>query len=190
MKQGLSQALLRWLGWSIKGTIPNHGHFVIIVAPHTSNWDFPLGVLVQWSLGMNANFIGKHQLFRWPFGWFFRALGGFPVNRGEKNNLVNTAVDLLQTQDNFILALAPEGTRKPVSRWKTGFYHIANQAQVPIYCVGFDFSSKQIVIREPLSPSGDIVPEMNEILNFFRGIEGKYPQPVPNYQPTQDGKTP
>ncbi|WP_417344449.1 lysophospholipid acyltransferase family protein [Ferrimonas sp.] len=182
MRQSFSAWLLKRLGWTIEGEIPARGRYIVIVGPHTSNWDFPLGMLAQWALGMSANFIGKHQLFRWPTGWLFRALGGFPVNRGKQNNLVSTAVELFATQDNFILALAPEGTRKPVSRWKTGFYHIARQAQVPIYCAGLDFKERRVVIRPPLMAGENIVEDMNTILDFFRAIPGKYPQPVPRYE--------
>ncbi|SDI28592.1 1-acyl-sn-glycerol-3-phosphate acyltransferases [Ferrimonas sediminum] len=181
MTHRISAWLLKRLGWSIQGQIPATGRYIIIVGPHTSNWDFPIGILAQWALGMNANFIGKHQLFRWPLGWFFRALGGFPVNRGKQNNLVNTAIELFASQENFILALAPEGTRKPVNRWKTGFYHIAKQARVPIYCAGLDFKSKTVIIRAPLVPGNDMASDMNTILDFFRAIPGKYPQPVPRY---------
>lgn len=121
--------LCRWLlkisGWQIQGQLPSQAKYIVIVAPHTSNWDFIIGVLARGALNTRIHFLGKHQLFIPPWGWFFRAIGGSPVDRRKNNNLVDAAVQLFATQPDYKLALAPEGTRSPVTRWKCGFYHIA-----------------------------------------------------------------
>lgn len=177
--------LCRWLlnisGWQIEGQLPDCAKYIIIVAPHTSNWDFIVGVLARGALGTRIHFLGKHQLFIPPWGWFFRAIGGSPVDRRKNNNLVDTAVQLFESKADYKLALAPEGTRSPVKRWKYGFYHIASKAQVPITPVGLDFSRRTVIIRTPLQPSGDIATDMHDILSFYRTIKGRHPKVIPDF---------
>lgn len=177
--------LCRWLlnisGWQIEGQLPDCAKYIIIVAPHTSNWDFIVGVLARGALGTRIHFLGKHQLFIPPRGWFFRAIGGSPVDRRKNNNLVDTAVQLFESKADYKLALAPEGTRSPVKRWKYGFYHIASKAQVPITPVGLDFSRRTVIIRTPLQPSGDIATDMHDILSFYRTIKGRHPKVIPDF---------
>ncbi|MGB0893115.1 MAG: 1-acyl-sn-glycerol-3-phosphate acyltransferase [Parashewanella sp.] len=167
-------------GWSFKGntTLPNK--CILIAAPHTSNWDFVIGIIARFAIGYRINFIGKHQLFHPLWGWFFRSLGGAPVDRRKNNNLVDATVHLFNTEPNFKLVLAPEGTRSEVTRWKTGCYHIAHQANIPIIRVGFDFANKQIVLAEPFTATGDIEQDMPLLLEFYRQINGKYPKEIPN----------
>lgn len=178
--------LCRWLlnisGWRIQGELPTQAKYIVIVAPHTSNWDFIIGVLARGALDTRIHFLGKHQLFITPWGWIFRAIGGSPVDRRKNNNLVDSAVQLFTTQSEYKLALAPEGTRSPVRRWKCGFYHIAAKAQVPIVPVGLDFACKAVVIRSPLQPV-DIEQDMAEILGFYRSIKGRHPKTIPDYMP-------
>lgn len=171
--------LLNISGWKIEGQLPELPKYVLIVAPHTSNWDFIVGVLARGALATRIHFLGKHQLFIPPWGWLFRAMGGSPVNRSKHNKLVDTAVQLYQTSADYKLALTPEGTRGPVTRWKLGFYHIAHQAQVPIVPVGFDFARRAIVIGAYQQPSGDIAQDVPQLLHFFRGIKGKHPKTIP-----------
>lgn len=177
--------LCRWLlnisGWQIEGQLPDCANYIIIVAPHTSNWDFIVGVLARGALGTRIHFLGKHQLFIPPWGLFFRAIGGSPVDRRKNNNLVDTAVQLFESKADYKLALAPEGTRSPVKRWKYGFYHIASKAQVPITPVGLDFSRRTVIIRTPLQPSGDIATDMHDILSFYRTIKGRHPKVIPDF---------
>lgn len=173
--------LLRLFHWKIEGELPALDHYIVIVAPHTSNWDFILGVLARGALGTRIHFLGKHQLFIPPWSWFFRAIGGTPVDRRKNNNLVDAAVQLFQSQSTYKLALAPEGTRSPVTRWKYGFYHIACKAKVPIIPVGLDFSRRTIIIRPPLQPSGDIAADMDDILSFYRTIKGRHPKVIPDF---------
>lgn len=139
------------LGWKFEGSFhPMPPKFIIIVAPHTSNWDFPLGIMVR-SIAQitDTKFLGKSQLFKFPYGFIFRWMGGYPVVRTRDNKMVDAVVDIFNSKEKFSISLAPEGTRSKVKRIKTGFYHIAKKANVPIFLVGFDFSTKRIVIKEP-----------------------------------------
>lgn len=177
--------LCRWLlnisGWQIEGQLPDCAKYIVIVAPHTSNWDFIVGVLARGALGTRIHFLGKHQLFIPPWGWFFRAIGGSPVDRRKNNNLVDTAVQLFESKADYKLALAPEGTRSPVTHWKCGFYHIASKAGVPITPVGLDFSRRTVIIRTPLQPCGVITTDMQDILSFYRTIKGRHPKVIPDF---------
>lgn len=173
--------MLRWLfyrlGWAINGAMPSHKKYVIAVAPHTSSWDFVIGVLARSALGIyNARYLGKSQLFKPPFGWFFRMTGGTPVDRSGSHDVVEQVVNIFNAHDEFILALAPEGTRQKVTKLRTGFYFIAKGAGVPIVPVGFDFAKKQIVIGELLFPSDNFDADMAKLLGFYRSITGKIPE--------------
>ncbi|MBV7316049.1 lysophospholipid acyltransferase family protein [Shewanella sp. NIFS-20-20] len=178
--------LCHWLmkisGWRFEGSPPQINQYIMIVGPHTSNWDFIIGVIARGALKTQIHFLGKHQLFIPPWGWFFRAIGGSPVDRRKNNNLVDSAALLFATQPHYKLALAPEGTRSPVTRWKTGFYHIAQQAQVPIVAVGLDFSLKKIIIAPSFMPTGNKRHDINELLNFYRTINGCKPKQIPEYR--------
>ncbi|CAM4183218.1 lysophospholipid acyltransferase family protein [Shewanella aquimarina] len=181
MFQSLCKAILKLSGWTIDGRLPEAPQYIAIVGPHTSNWDFIVGVLARGALGQKIHFLGKHQLFIPPWGWLFRAIGGTPVDRRKNNNLVDAAAQLFQQDPNFKLALAPEGTRSPVKRWKTGFYHIATKAQVPIVTVALDFAGKRVVIPEAISVTGDIDKQMPQILDFYRTIKGRHAKAIPDY---------
>ena len=149
----------------------------MIVGPHTSNWDFPIGVLARSIIQIqDAKYLGKSSLFKWPHGFIFRALGGHPVHRSRNNNLVDAVIDLFNNKEKFAVALAPEGTRSKVESIKTGFYHIAVKAKIPIIKVGLDYSLKQTIIDAPFYPSGDIERDMPLILDFFSKIKGKHPE--------------
>ena len=178
MMRRLYTLLFKSLGWSFNGSFePMPPKCIIIVAPHTSNWDFPLGILVRniTKLG-NAKFLGKSQLFRFPYGFIFRAMGGYPVVRTKDNNLVDAVVEIFNSKNKFSIALAPEGTRSKVKRFKTGFYHIAKKANIPIYMVGFDFTIKKVVIEKPFYPSDDMLADFKYIIEFFALIKGKNPE--------------
>ena len=174
--------MLRWfffqLGWSIKGALPaQYKKYVIAVAPHTSSWDFPIGVMARSALNItHGRYLGKSQLFKPPFGWFFRMTGGTPVDRSGSHDVVDQVVKIFNQHDEFILALAPEGTRKKVEKLRTGFYFIAKGAGVPIVPVGFDFKKKQVVIGEPLFPSDNLAGDMATLMTFYRTITGKIPE--------------
>ena len=165
------------LGWKLVGVFPKDlKKYVIIAAPHTSWQDFPIGILARNSSGIKINFIGKDSLFKGPFGFVFRSLGGTPVDRSQNNNLVDAIVDVFNSKEEFRLALSPEGTRKKVERWKTGFYYIAKGAKVPIVMATLDFGKKQVKISEPYHPTDDIEKDFEYFKSFYKGVLGKKPE--------------
>lgn len=148
--RALGAIVLGAAGWRFEGTLPNLPHFVAVVAPHTSNWDFPIGVLTMLALGLRVRWLGKHTLFRGPFGTLLRWLGGIPVRRGERLGAVEAAVVEFARVPQMILALAPEGTRTRVPTWKSGYFAIAERAHVPIVPVWFDWSRHVIGFGAPM----------------------------------------
>jgi len=177
MLRPLYALAFRILGWKLTGKMPDIPKFIIAVAPHTSNWDFLVGLAARSLLRIrNAQFLGKSQLFKPPFGWFFRWLGGHPVDRASSHDMVDQVVRIFNRHEKFLLAIAPEGTRKKVTKLRTGFYFIARGAKVPIVPVGFDFSKKEVVIAEPFYPSDSVDRDMATLLQFYRSIKGKNPE--------------
>jgi 1-acyl-sn-glycerol-3-phosphate acyltransferase len=163
-------------GWNFEGSVPDEPKFVIIVAPHTSNWDFPVGVMALFSLGFRVSFLGKHTIFKGPAGIFMRWLGGIPVERSVSRDRVTESIAAFNGAEKLILAIAPEGTRKLVPRWKTGFYHVAHGANVPIVPIVFDFALKVIRILPPFRTTGDMRRDLTEISEFYRGATGRNPE--------------
>jgi 1-acyl-sn-glycerol-3-phosphate acyltransferase len=163
-------------GWTYKGNFPDEPKFIIIVVPHTSNIDFPVGVNVLLSLGLRLDFMGKETLFWEPLGTVLRWLGGVPIDRNTAGGIVGSAVETFNERDQFVLVITPEGTRGKVDRWKTGFYRIADGARVPIVPVGFDYATKTIKIGPPLMPSGDMEADLAKLAAFFSDVKGKHPQ--------------
>ena len=155
--------------------MPDEPKFVIIVAPHTSNWDFTLGVAALFALGLRVSFLGKHTLFTPPLGSFMRWLGGIPVDRSVSRDRVAEAVAAFESSAQLILAVAPEGTRKRVTEWKTGFYHVAHGARVPIVPVAFDYGAKTIRIGPPFRTTGNREADMKALKDFYRGVIAKRP---------------
>ena len=164
------------MGWKLIGGFPDIPKCVVIVAPHTSWVDFVVGLLVRKIVGMQINFIGKKSLFKPPFGWLFRHLGGTPVNRFKNEDTVASISRIFDTGEEFRLALSPEGTRKKVKNWRTGFYYIAKAAKVPIVMVAFDFGKKEVKISDPLWPSDDKNSDFKTYMDFYKGVEGKIPE--------------
>ena len=164
-------------GWKIVGEFPKEPKkYVLIGAPHTSWYDFVIGILARSVTQVKINFIGKDSLFKAPFGFIFRWLGGTPVDRSKSNNLVDAIVQTFNSKDEFRLALSPEGTRKKVEKLKTGFYYIAKGANVPIVMFTLDFGNKQIAIAEPFYPSEDKEKDFAIIRNFYKDVKGKFPE--------------
>ena len=161
--------LIWWLmDWEIIGDVPrNEKKYIIIVAPHTSNFDFILGVLVRGIVGFNSKYLGKKSLFKVPYGWFFRMLGGYPVDRSKTNNLVDQVVDIYDNHEEFVIAIAPEGTRKKVGEWKTGFYFIADKAKIPIVRCVFDRKRKRVEFFESFWTTGNIMVDLPIIKEVF-----------------------
>jgi len=175
MIKSISQFILRVIGWQAHSTIPALEKYVLIGAPHTTNWDFPLALLALSSLGMKFNWVGKHTLFWWPLRVFLEAIGGIPVNRSGGSAFLKQAIELYKERNKLILAIAPEGTRSRTSHWKSGFYVIARKANVPIVLGSMDYPTKQIKIGMALMPSGNIDDDFERIREFYRGTIGKYP---------------
>ena len=169
--------LFTLLGWKFEGDFARDiKKYVVIAAPHTSWVDFPIAILARMSSGLMINFIGKASLFNGPFGFFFRSLGGTPVDRSKNNNLVDAIVDIFNTKDEFRLGLSPEGTRKKVATWKTGFYYIAKGANVPIVMATLDFENKKIKISEPYYTTDDKEKDFTFLRGFYLNIKGKNPE--------------
>lgn len=168
------------LGWKAVGntnfSTDSIKKAVIIAAPHTSWHDFYIGVLLRAVLDIKTNFVGKKELFMFPFGYFFRALGGAPIDRFTKENKVDAIAKLFKEKDEFRMAMAPEGTRKKVKEWRTGFYYIAKKAEVPIIMFTLDFENKQNKISEPFYPTDDIEADFKFMRSFFEGVKGKIPE--------------
>lgn len=168
------------LGWQVLGNTSfskdSVKKAIIIAAPHTSWHDFYIGVLLRALVGVKTNFIGKKELFVWPFGYLFKGLGGVPINRQSNENKVDAIAKLFNKHKEFRMMLAPEGTRKKVTNWKTGFYFIAKQAGVPIIMFTLDFENKQNMISEPFYPTDDIDADFKYMYGFFNEINGKLPE--------------
>ncbi|MGG8496743.1 lysophospholipid acyltransferase family protein [Tenacibaculum sp. TC6] len=165
------------LGWKIVGEFPHElKKYVVIGAPHTSWKDFPIAILARNTWGVKINFIGKKSLFKPPFGFIFRWLGGAPVDRSKSNNLVQSIVDIFDEKEEFRLALSPEGTRKKVEQWKTGFYFIAKGAGVPIIMFTLDFGRKQVAISDPYYPTDDMEKDFKVFHDFYKDVKGANPE--------------
>ncbi|WKD86702.1 hypothetical protein KCTC32516_02078 [Polaribacter huanghezhanensis] len=164
------------LGWKLVNNFPKDiKKYVVIAAPHTSWQDFPIGILARNTSGIKINFIGKDSLFKAPFGFIFRGLGGAPVDRSQSNNLVDAIVHVFHTKDEFRLALSPEGTRQKIAKWKTGFYYIAKGAKVPIVMATLDFKNKQVKISEPYYTTDDKEKDFKHFKSFFTPEMAKKP---------------
>jgi 1-acyl-sn-glycerol-3-phosphate acyltransferase len=169
-------------GWKLQGNIPVNLHkSIVIVCPHASWVDFPVGLGARSLLRKKIYFWGKQELFKGPFGWLFKMLGGYPVDRSKNTNLVSAIVDIYQAKNSFHAVLAPEGTRKDVQELRTGFYYIAVQAEIPIIMVGFDYVNKIIKVNDPFYPSGDFEIDKKVIAIFFQSIPGVQKSWITNY---------
>jgi 1-acyl-sn-glycerol-3-phosphate acyltransferase len=154
-------------GWRVEGTFPDIPRMVLIVAPHTSNWDFLTGTWVKLAMRLGARFVGKHTLFRGPLGVLMRWLGGVPVDRSNAAGFVEETARVLREAERMTLVVAPEGTRRFTDRWKSGFYRIAVAAGVPIVLVGFDYPRKVVVFGPVIEPTGDYERDLPRIQSHF-----------------------
>jgi 1-acyl-sn-glycerol-3-phosphate acyltransferase len=165
-------------GWTIEdrrsAPLPR---FIVVVAPHTSNWDFFVGLSVRILSGMQGTkFLGKKSLFRFPLGIFFRALGGYPVDRSRHNNLVDAVVALFNSGAVNRIAITPEGTRASQPHWKSGFHHIATKAGIPIILCAFDYANKRVVISDPFPLTTDVEGDIERMKDWFRPFKGRHPE--------------
>jgi 1-acyl-sn-glycerol-3-phosphate acyltransferase len=158
--------------WKIIGKFSKLPKFIIAVAPHTSSYDFLIGILVRNIINEEINFVGKKELFTPLTGWFFKMLGGVPINRNSNNNTVDSIVEIFNDRKKFKLAIAPEGTRKKVKIWKTGFYYIALKAKIPILPVAFDYHNKKIIFHSLYYPTGNPLNDIKILQDKFTGVKG------------------
>ncbi|HOP21621.1 MAG TPA: 1-acyl-sn-glycerol-3-phosphate acyltransferase [Gammaproteobacteria bacterium] len=168
--------VLKIFGWKVIINLPDAKRYVVIAAPHTSNWDFPLGLCYIWGAGIPFRYMGKSALFKWPQKYLFKMLGGFPVDRDNKTKLTTKMANFINSQDKIALALAPEGTRSKLEYWRTGFYYIALEAKVPIAMAALNYGKRELGIMKTFMPSGDINADMKIIQNFYKDVKGKYPE--------------
>lgn len=178
MKKWLYKLIFfKLMGWKINGTIESSvKKCVMIVVPHTSWHDFYIGLFTRGILGLEMNFVGKKELFKFPFGFYFKWMGGAPLDRTGGLNRVEAIAKLFNERDVFRLAIAPEGTRKKVSEWKTGFYYISLQAKVPIIPVAFNFGKKEVKLGKPFFPTGLIEEDIHLLEQFYVDVKGKIPE--------------
>jgi 1-acyl-sn-glycerol-3-phosphate acyltransferase len=182
LKKGLSpnkfmawigKAFLKIMGWHMEGVIPDISKYVIIAAPHTTNWDFPITLAIAFALRMKIYWMGKTAMFFWPFKGIMRWLGGIPIDRSQSNNMVEQSIQAFKRLEKLIMIVPPEGTRKKVSYWKTGFYRIAQGANVPIVLGYLDYKRKTGGIGPTFYPTGNIEKDMLLIKAFYAAITGK-----------------
>lgn len=174
--QALGKMILDAAGWTVVGGRPPAQKFVLIAAPHTSNWDFVYALATTNALGLHVKYMAKDALFRGPHGHFFRATGGIAVDRSKKNNLVQSLAELFREEEELALMVPAEGTRGRGEYWKSGFYHIARAAHVPIAPGFLDYGRKQSGIGPLFWPTGDIKADMDHIRAFYADKIGKHPE--------------
>jgi 1-acyl-sn-glycerol-3-phosphate acyltransferase len=189
--------LYRLFGWDGEYRHPNTEKFIIIVAPHTSNLDFFIGFIYSRAFAMPfPNFLAKDSLFRGPFGWLWRWWGGIPVNRRERTNFVDQVAAEFQKRDRMVLAITPEGTRSKSEYWKTGFYHMAIKAQVPVIMAYIDYARKFISCGDVAEITGDMDADMAKIRDYYAGVTARHPHrhgkihfpPAAGEKPAPDAK--
>lgn len=179
----MSVLILKMAGWKLEGNVPDVPKFVVIAAPHTSNWDLPFTLFVALALKVNLYWMGKEEIFKAPFGGFFKWLGGIPIDRSKSNNIVEESIEQFRKNERLVLTVPPSGTRKKVLYWKTGFYHIANGAGVPIVLGFLDYKRKAGGVLSVFYPTGDIDADMEKIIEYYRDVSGKFPEKSMVYKP-------
>ena len=172
---GIARLFLLCMGWKCIGERPEHKKYIAIAAPHTSNWDFPILFACALKLRLGQYWMGKDSLFKSWYGWFFKWLGGIPVDRSKSNNVVEQMAQIYTDADALCVGIAPEATRKANSKWKSGFYHIAVQAKIPILIAYIDYGKKEAGIGEFFEPTGDFDADMKYIQEFYRGVVACHP---------------
>ncbi len=172
----IGRLVLTLLGWRVEGEPPAGRKFLLIAAPHTSNWDFPIGIAVTYLLRIKIHWVGKHTLFRWPYGGIMRWLGGIGVDRINPAGVAEQLAQRIRTSERIILAITPDGTRGPRKYWKSGFYRIAQAADVPLLCGYLDYASKTARLGLCFVPTGDIPADMARIRTFYAGASGANPK--------------
>lgn len=176
IKYWLGRAWLGLFGWTVCGEVPSGSKYVLVGAPHTSNWDFPFAIAACYVFRIRIHWMGKDALFRWPYGWFMRMLGGIAIDRSNPHGVVREIAGQYKKHDNLIIVIAAKGTRKKTEYWKSGFYWIAHTAEVPVLCGYLDYRNRRACLGPTLLPSGDVKKDMEQIRVFFKDMHGKHPQ--------------
>lgn len=174
--RGLALLFLKVCGWRREGVLPDLPRYVMIAAPHTSNWDFPFTMAIAFAYRLKICWLGKHTLFRRPFGPFFRWFGGIPIDRTKSSDTVSQAIQAFREKAKIVMLISPEGTRKKVRAWKTGFYHIAMGANVPVSLAFLDYMKKVGGIGPLVRLSGNLELDMAAIRDFYATVTPKYPE--------------
>lgn len=176
MFRTISGILLKLLGWRVIDERPaNMGSAIYLVAPHTSNWDFFIGLFARSVARIKANYLAKKSLFDSPMGWFFRMTGGYPVDRSRKTHITDQVAEYFNTIPGFSIAITPEGTRAKVEAWKTGFWRIAKKANVPLILTSFDYSRKEITLSKPYEIGDSMEEDIAKLMDYFKPFKGKNP---------------
>lgn len=173
--RAMGHLYLRMAGWRVEGRLPPGTKGIAIAAPHTSNWDLPYMLAVSYVLGVKPSWLGKRELFRGPLGWLLRRLGGLPVDRDRRTNLVQQVIEHFAEVDQLFLVIPPSGTRKRAEYWKSGFYHIAHGAGVPVLCSFLDYERKVGGLGPTIRLTGDVAADMEQIRTFYSCVTGRYP---------------
>lgn len=176
VKYWLARLWLQLLGWKVTGELPPDSKFVITGGPHTSNWDFVIGIPALYVCRIKAYWMGKDSLFKWPWGWLMRRLGGIPINRSSAHGVVAQTARQFNQADRLVILIPAKGTRGRRPYWKSGFYHIARQAGVRVVCAYLDYADKTACIGYSFLPSGDIPADMDRVRAFFAPARGKHPE--------------
>ncbi len=172
----IATILLKMVGWQVSFSLPAQDKYVLIGAPHTSNWDFPLTLLALWASGLRFSWVGKHTMFRGPLGPIMRAIGGIPVDRSGSTGFLKKVIELFATRDKFVMAIAPEGTRSLTKKWKAGFYHVARATGVPIALGYIDYPRKRVGVERMFEPSGDVEADFEILREYYQDKIGKLPE--------------
>lgn len=181
--KSIARLLLRTFGWTLTRAEPPPRRYVLIFAPHTSNWDFVIGLLAAWGLGLKVHWMGKSSLFDSVLGPLFRFWGGIPVDRSKRGNMIDQMAARFEAAGDLVLAIAPEGTRRHTDHWKSGFWHIARAADVPVVMAFIDYGKKQIGMGVLLVPGDNIERDFERIRDFYADKRGKCPDKESTIRP-------
>ena len=169
---------LKMSGWRLEGRAPDLPKYITVLAPHTSNWDWIVLIVMAFATRMTPLWLAKDSLFRWPFGCFFKWFGGIAVDRSAHHGVVGQIIDLYNRSDRLVIGITPEGTRKRVERWKTGFYRIAEGAGIPIVLAALDYQRKLGIWGPIFTPTGDVDADIAAMQQFFVGVTPRHPEKV------------
>jgi 1-acyl-sn-glycerol-3-phosphate acyltransferase len=176
MRSFFARNLLRLFGWKTVGWPDSPKRCIVLAHPHTSNWDFIVFLLARWSIGLRCHWVGKHTLFKPPFGWFFKLLDGVPVNRSGGRDSVTAIAEVIQEREIIALGIAPSGSRSLNTHWRSGFYYIGQKANVPLVLGFIDYEKKITGISDyAIEITGDLKADMDRIREFYAGMKGRHP---------------